>query len=76
MKLAFTIMLILSESVTLSYSSPKGLKLFHFVLFPPQQNEVNAKLEFLFKGLSFKIMNSYKLIPYLEENGVEKNNQK
>lgn len=69
-------MLITSERVTeLQFS--KGVKTFFFIsyFYPPQQNQVNAKLEFLLKGFSFKIMNSYKLMPYLEEN-VKKNNQK
>lgn len=69
-------MLVTSERVTeLQFS--KGVKTFFFIsyFFPPQQNQVKAKLEFLFKGFSFKIMNSYKLMPYLEENNVKKNNQ-
>lgn len=69
-------MLITSERVTeLQFS--KGVKTFFFIsyFFPPQQNQVKVKLEFLFKGFSFKIMNSYKLMPYLEENNVKKNNQ-
>ena len=72
--LGFTVILVISERVTLSSSFPKALELFYFTFFSLQKNKVNANLEFLFKGLSFNIMNVYKLMAHLEEDKVKKNN--
>lgn len=72
--LGFTVILVISERVTLSSSFPKALEHFYFTFFSLQKNKVNANLEFLFKGLSFNIMNFYKLMAYLEEDKVKKNN--